>query len=347
MPANKTYYAGINDAGGRIGAISKNEFTSGGYRSSPFLMTFETFSPTLIESARMYFGNSGRITAVVTNESTGVQTAATTFEVLATHPTPQAGDVNENNPLDTGRVMPLNLNIPIAGRYTLTISAEDGATAFRNNSGPVPYPYIIPGLMSITGTNGNPSTSFYYFFYDMKVKSIGCPKPGPRQTVVAANPLTPVITQNGAVLTSSVTTGSLQWFFDGNLVNGATNSSFTIIQAGTFAVSVTLGTCSFRSADFTTSITSIPPLNPVEINLMVTNNPGNGLYNVLFNVKKKEKIYLEILNINGQIILRNEFEIPAAGAVNKEIDLTGNASGIYLMKLFFDKKQYVHKLIRK
>ena len=346
VPSNKTYYAGINDAGGRLGTISKMEYTSGGYRTLTSFMTLEAFSPALIESSRMYFGNSGRITVRVLNETTGVQVASTTIDVLATHPNPQAGDLTENNPLDTGRIVPLNLSIPVAGRYTMSLSYENGVTVFRNNSGDVPYPFTIRGLMSITGNNASPATSFYYFFYDMKVKSLGCAKTTARQMVVAANPLSAVITQNGAVLSSSISTGTFQWYLDNSVISGATNSNYTITQAGTYKVEVAKGGCIIFSPDFTTSITSIPPINPAEINLMLTNNPGNGIYNLVFNVKKKEKIHLEIINIAGQVILRDELEMSSAGMVNREIDISKNASGVYLMKLYFDKKQYVHKLIR-
>ncbi len=346
VPANKTYYAGVNDAGGRLGPVSKTEFTSGGYRTLTSFMTIETFSPVLIESSRMYFGNSGRITARVIDEVTGAQVAVTTIDVLATHPNPQPGDVTENNPLDTGRIVPLNLSIPAAGRYRLNLNYENGVTVYRNNSGPVPYPYIIPGLMSITGNNGSPFTSFYYYFYDMKVKSLGCAKTSARQVVVAANPLSPVITQNGAVLSSSVTTGTFKWYLDDNLIAGATNSTYTINQAGTYRVEVTLANCIFSSQSYTTSITSIPPINPAEINLMVTNNPGNGIYNLSFYVKKKERIQMEILNITGQLIQQSEFEISSAGMVQREINISKNAAGVYLMKLYFDKKQFVQKLIR-
>ena len=295
----------------------------------------------------MYFGNSGRITVNVFNEVTGVLAASTTLDVLATHPNPQAGDLTENNPLDTGSVVPLNLRIPAAGRYIMSLSYENGVTVFRNNSGTVPYPYTIPGLMRITGNNGNPQSSFYYYFYDMKVKSLGCAKPLPRQAVVASNPLSVTISQNGAVLSSSISTGTFQWYLDNTAISGATNSTFTLTQAGTYKVEVTTGNCTFGSAYFTTSVTSIPPINPVEINLIVTNNPGNGIYNLLFSVKKKEKIQMEILNIAGQVIQRDDFDVASAGPVQREINISRNASGIYLMKLYFDKKQYVHKLILK
>ncbi|HLF45310.1 MAG TPA: S8 family serine peptidase [Chitinophagaceae bacterium] len=345
IPSNKTYYAGVNDAAGRIGAVSKSEFTSGGYRTLASYMTIETFSPVLIETARMYFGNSGRITVNLFNEITGVLTASTTLDVPATHPNPQAGDLTENNPLDTGRIVPLNLRIPAAGKYSMNLNYENGVTVFRNNSGTVPYPYTIPGLMRLTGNNGNPQSSFYYYFYDMKVKSLGCAKPFPRQSVVAANPLSVTISQNGAVLSSSISSGTFQWYLDNTAISGATNSTYTLTQSGTYKVEVTIGNCTFGSPYFTTSVTSIPPINPAEINLTVTNNPGNGIYNIVFSVKKKEKIQMEILNIAGQVIQRDEFEIASAGLVQREINISRNASGIYLMKLYFDKKQYVHKLI--
>lgn len=347
IPANKTYHIGINDAKGRIGQIHKMQFPEGGYNQFTPGVKIQTFAPLLIENARMYFGFSGKITFSVVNDATGIQVSSVTLDVIATDPTPQSGASPGNDPNDTGRVMPLYLKIPIPGNYTIRISYENDATIFRNNNiSSNPYPFTIPGLMSITGNEASPlPASFYYYFYDMKVKALDCHKPMPRQTVVAADALTPTISQSGNVLSGSVTTGTIQWFLNNLPITGATNSSYTISQAGTYSLVVSKGGCVFSSPPFIATITSVQPLDPNEINLVVTNNPGSGVYNVMFNVTKSEKIAMEVMNITGQFISREEFLSPASGSVQRLINISGKASGVYLLKIFYDNKQFTHKLV--
>ncbi len=349
IAANKTYHIGINDAKGRIGPINKMQLPEGGYNQFTPGVKIQTFAPLLIENARMYFGFSGKITFRVENDATGIQVSSVTLDVIATDPTPQSGASPGNDPNDAGRVMPLYLKIPIPGNYTIRISYENGATIFRNNNISFdPYPFTIPGLMSITGNEASPlSASFYYYFYDMKVKSLGCPKPMPRQTVVAADALTPTISQNGSLLTSSITSGTIQWLLNGAAISGATNPTLIIKEAGTYKVTIAKGGCDFSSSEYFAFVTSLPQLSANELNLIVSNNPGNGSYNVMFQVKKREKILIEITNLAGQLISRNEFIAHASGSVQQKIDIQGKASGIYLMKIFYDNKQYTHKLVLK
>lgn len=69
--------------------------------------------------------------------------------------------------------IPLNLKVP-AGDFLLTASGSTVTGLYRNNAGGLNYPYEIPGVMQITGSNAEPSTSFYYYFYDLKVDFESC-----------------------------------------------------------------------------------------------------------------------------------------------------------------------------
>jgi hypothetical protein len=61
--------------------------------------------------------------------------------------------------------IPLNLTIPQGTGYRWGMSVNPGMT--RNSTGAV-YPYIVPGVMSITGNTFNPV--YYYFFYNIRIK---------------------------------------------------------------------------------------------------------------------------------------------------------------------------------
>lgn len=49
---------------------------------------------------------------------------------------------------------------------------------------------------------------------------------------------TPVISRDGAVLSSSVTSGDLQWFLNGAPISGATGATYTVTEPGNYAVEV-------------------------------------------------------------------------------------------------------------
>ncbi len=337
IPANKTYYIGINDAIGRLGPSSKSSYPTGSNSSFSAIVYIETFSPMLIENARLFIGSSGKMTIKISNAISGSFVASTTLDVI------------ENNLIEEGTVYPLNLKISAAGSYNISFIFENGATAFRHNgaSNNVSYPITFLGLLRINGNNQSPMTNFYYYLYDMKVKSLDCPKPLPKLAVVATNPLTPIISQNGSLLTSSITSGTIQWLLNGAAISGATNPTLIIKEAGTYKVTIAKGGCNFYSSEYFAFVTSLPQLSANELNLIVSNNPGNGSYNVMFQVKKREKILIEITNLAGQLISRNEFIAHASGSVQQKIDIQGKASGIYLMKIFYDNKQYTHKLVLK
>jgi len=62
-------------------------------------------------------------------------------------------------------------------------------------------------------------------------------------TTVNAIPTTPTITQSGAVLTSSISSGN-QWYLNGSIISGATASTYTATQSGSYTVMATSNGCS-------------------------------------------------------------------------------------------------------
>ena len=74
----------------------------------------------------------------------------------------------------------VTVNIPAGpSRVTLNLDIEPGSyrlggaqmDLFRNNTG-VPYPYTLPGLVTITGSSAGNSSNFYYYFYNWEVVSL-------------------------------------------------------------------------------------------------------------------------------------------------------------------------------
>jgi hypothetical protein len=244
-PADKTYYVSANDFSGRFGPADKDAFTGGGYNQFTSEVHFSTQMPIILEKARLYIGNPGRILLSLFTAA-GEQVSAVSLDVAASR-SPAAPNSQPNDPKDAGAVYDLNLAFPQAGDYVLKIAYQHGATIFRSNSGVTGYPYTIPGVIALTGNNT--SDLYYYYLYDLQVKASGCPST--RVPVVAEEITAPVasITPQGSltfcqgesvVLQASQGSGyTFQWLLNGEAIEGATSVTFRASEAGAYAVTVT------------------------------------------------------------------------------------------------------------
>jgi hypothetical protein len=207
--------------------------------------------PLVIERARLYVGNGGKVTFTVETPS-GVPVASRTIDVTPTR-SPAGLGMLPDNPADTGRVYLLQLPIPRPGNYQVSVSYGNGATLYRNNNGVAGYPFTIPGVLAITGNTATPNPeNFYYYLYDVLVSAYGCR--GPR-VAVATNRIdapapTAVLTGGGTVCegdTAQLTvhlTGTPPWnltYTDGTRsteVMGITGSPWRLpaTRAGTYAI---------------------------------------------------------------------------------------------------------------
>ena len=117
-PVNNIYYVGLNDFSGTVGPATKNVFTTGGYNQFTPEVNVFTRIPVVIESARLYIGNSGRITFNVSDQS-GEIVSTTSINAVATASNPSPG-AKGDDPTDQGQVYNLNLLLPAAGNYSIS-----------------------------------------------------------------------------------------------------------------------------------------------------------------------------------------------------------------------------------
>ena len=275
-PANMTkLYAGVNDLSGSVGIKQKSDLGGGTYFANfgpePVIVTQTAL---VIESARVYIGTSGTITFSISRVSDLTPISSVTLKVNATR-TIANQTVNANNqltddPTDQGVVLTLNLAIPVAGTYKLTQVCEDGASIYRSNLNVGTttggqeirgHPFTIPNVMSITGAlfSGNIIKTGYYYTYDMKVKSLGCPSarvevPITTQTSpkVSITPADRVSICQDLTKDLTATLGNnvaYQWLKDGVVISGATAFVYKASSAGTYTVTaIENGLCSTTSS---------------------------------------------------------------------------------------------------
>ncbi|MDB4999319.1 MAG: hypothetical protein JWR76_396 [Mucilaginibacter sp.] len=347
VPLNNTFYAGLNDFSGNVGPVNKNVFSAGGYNQFTPDVKVHTNIPVIIETARLYVGNPGKITFTV-NADNGQVVSSTTLNVAATRSNPQPGALPDDA-TDQGRVYALNLLLPAAGNYTIMTTYENGATLYRNNGGVTAYPFKAGNIFSVTGNTAiSPlsesdttySKSFYYYFYDMHVKSAGCPSID-RQAIILNKP---VITQNGEILNSSFATGN-QWFLNGQEIKGATGPTYTPLQSGKYEVGVIVQSgCTIKSDPYMYALIARNPDKSTDIGLTIFPVPTINNLNVVFMAQEAGDLTLSLFNTAGQLTYQQQQAI-TVGNFSTVINVSTQLPGTYMLKVMLGKKIYSKKII--
>jgi hypothetical protein len=358
IPANKTYFVG-REMKTTVGLPNKMVHPDGGYNSfSGNFVRINNSVPVIIESARLYIGNPGTVQVMLADLGTlnanGSYTyfplGSVTFNVTATHPTPTGGAVTGNPAADTGAIYQLNLPVNTPGDHVLIVTCSNGATIFRNNNMiGATYPMAVPGVFSITGNSVNWGSTndpnpFYYFFYNMKIRTqAGCVSD--KATIVASNVVAPTITKVADSLASSATSGN-QWFFNDIPIAGETGQKTKLRQSGAYKVVVTdANGCAQTSNIINHVVTALPPeVVAKEINLTVSPNPNNGKFQLRFEVKNRAPLNIDILTASGQKVF-TESTPNFNGVYSKEINIGKPSSAYYLLKIEHNKKTYTQKVI--
>ncbi|HWZ04137.1 MAG TPA: S8 family serine peptidase [Mucilaginibacter sp.] len=342
-PVNNTYYAGLNDFKGSIGPATKYVFGGGGYNQFTPYVNVSTRIPIIIQSARLYIGNPGKITFNVSNANGQVVSTAT-INAVATRTNPAPGPQAED-PNDQGAVYSLNLLLPSAGTYTITAVFDSTATIYRSNTGVTGYPFKTGGVFSIDGNNAVSGTdtayykNFYYYFYDVKLQSPGCAAAA-RQAVSLTQP---VISLNGTMLTSNFSAGN-QWYLDGKAIAGATAQTYIPTKSGNYTVSITLSTgCQLISDNYVYVLTSSQSSNG-DIGLVVYPVPTSNQLSIIFASPANSNLNLSLINAAGLTVYSN-LQTIAQGNFTTTIDVSNQAPGSYILKIALGQKVYYDKIV--
>jgi hypothetical protein len=370
VPANKTYYLGVNDLDAKAGPGGKLTYTSGEGAYFGFLGNFlkiTTSVPLTIESAKMYIGNPGKMTFTLAifagYAADGLHynyfpVYTSSIDVTNSGPTPLPGqqvDISTpNNNTDPGATYYLNIPVPVPGDYIIIIDCDDNSNAFVNvGNTALPYPFTVPGVISITGNDfkdvGKADSltyykQFYFPFYNMGIKLSGCP--GPRVPVVATTPAAPTISLNGNVFTSSAPTGN-QWYRSAILLPGAVNQTDTAIYSGVYETIVADASgCSLTSNQINFVSTGVVNVNGAEIGLTVSPNPNTGAFQLQFNMTDQDDLSIRLINTLGQEVYSASYP-DFVGQFSHQVDAGALAAGMYVLKIQHGSKTYVKKILVK
>ncbi len=271
------------------------------------------------------------------------------IDVHATSPTPAPGAQNTYDAADPGADFNLNLFLP-SGEHAIIVKPIGSTNIFRNNNvSGNPYPFTLPYVISFTGNSailaGDPNyfQSFYYYLYNMKVRTTDCVSD--RAAVVAPVIPTPVITLVGDSLVSSIDNGN-QWQVNGLNVSGGNTKSIKPLQSGTYTVSIsgTLG-CTRTSNGFVYIMTAVDPVTATPaLEMSISPNPSNGEFVLKFKTDKKEDLRIDIVNAQGQVVHTKGYP-KFIGNLTEQFRLSHLSAGVYVVKVQQGHKFYYNKIV--
>ncbi len=151
---------------------------------------------------------------------------------------------------------------------------------------------------------------------------------------------TPVITQNGGLLTSSSTTGN-QWYLNGVAIPGATAQTYSATQTGNYSLIITgANGCQSQAANKTMFDTGFDDLNLSKL-IHLYPNPSHETITISYPKEIKENIHLKIFGYNGQLIIETD--------LNQEfntLDLTAINNGLYIFECSIKNSRTHFKVLK-
>lgn len=153
---------------------------------------------------------------------------------------------------------------------------------------------------------------------------------------ITSNAIVPVITQIGNELHSSLAVGN-QWYLNGNLLPGETNSFITISSNGTYNVKSIAGDCSAFSEAYTVGLKDLQIVSAIYL----FPNPGNGTVNVQIE-EWNEDVELRVIDVLGKTI---DQSITFKGQTI--VNLNHLAKGVYYFHLTSGDYQATVKYLKK
>ena len=340
---SSTYYLGAGIST-NIGAISKASFNDGDYQAKGGnYFKYTSSVPMLLESAKIYTAYSGKVTITIAdiratfpNGSYTYNTLnTTTINVVASRPIQARGDITGNDIADTGFYYNINLLLP-SGNHAIIITTDSVANIFRNKGiASNPYPYKISNAFSITGNNAATPETFYYYLYNMQLRTLDCKSD--KTIVIPTIAALPMITKIGDSLVANAGI-YYQWLKDGVEIVGETNQTYKPILTANYSCNVTDNSgCTQLSNIINTS-------NSNYNSLKIATNPISNLLKISYPSAATTTTYITIIDAIGKVYLQQSFN-DIAGISFKQINATALANGIYIVTVKNGNKVYTEKFV--
>ena len=125
----------------------------------------------------------------------------------------------------------------------------------------------------------------------------------------------------------------LQWYYNGNTINGATGLTHTASNSGNYHIIATNAFGCTTSSDtvFITVVNGIAEGNPLQ-DVSIYPNPNNGMFNVAFELMTEASVNIMVADMLGKVVYEENIG-NYSGSYNKQLDLTSLQKGVYLVNV--------------
>ncbi len=328
LSANTTYYIETQIPNGSQHADPlNNSFGTGNYFDSPYseYLTFTVLQPIVLNSVRVYSGSSGN----------------RTIELWSGTGTPINSLVANIPSGESVVTLDWALN---PGNYRIGGTHMD---LYKNGTG-CTYPYILPSLLSITGSSDGPNR--YFYFYDWVVSS-SCISPRV-PVIVNLNAPTASFTWNitGTVVnfTNTSTNGvSYFWDFGGGNTSTQQNPTHDYVWGGPHTATLTVE----NNGCFSTYYVDLDIIGIEENSTL-----SGSIYPIPFNSYITIDLALSGIGENIDIVAYNMLgekvqDIYKGTVTHSNFTYTWNtpanmASGVYLIKVIYNGKELAKRVVK-
>lgn len=165
---------------------------------------------------------------------------------------------------------------------------------------------------------------------------------------VNALPARPSIARFGDTLNAVTvaTPESYQWYLNGTMIAGATNSKLVVAQGGTYRVEVIDGnTCTNISQPFDVILTSVDDVVAGYAPARVFPNPTNGTFTIEIANMPSGDVTIELVNTLGERVMTIS-DIANGGQYSKAITMGELASGMYNVVVISGNQRYSLPVVR-
>jgi PKD repeat protein len=136
------------------------------------------------------------------------------------------------------------------------------------------------------------------------------------------------------------------WYFGDGLTSTAQNPTHTYQAFGTYNVMliVTNGTCRDTLMQ-TIEVNGFVNIDDQDFaqSMQIWPNPSAGLFHLAIAFAKPKGLSWEVCDLSGKVLLSEQ--VGAASLVERDIDLSGMAQGMYILRLKAGDRQVFHKLV--
>jgi hypothetical protein len=268
--------------------------------------------------------------SISTGEVAGTFTIDTVFsqqfteiDTIVVYPTPVLPIISASGSLDFCQ----------GDSVTLSVPANNSSFQWYLNDTTIMIGNVLPNLT--VNTSGSYSV--------VETNQYGCSQLSANQNVVVYPlPAAPSLIVNGGYINSSAT-GSLQWYFNGVAIPGATQANLLYADTGMYTLAVTTTDGCINSS--TINITTPSGISQLNNNKYISLYP-NPVKNILYlksNDSSNSSINITISDINGAIVFEENQLGLSNGAASININELSN--GVYFVSIYNHEIRQQQKIV--